>query len=47
MSSKPLLTSEPVWQQLQQYFKEHGDKLNIKELFDQDAGRFEKFRYLY
>lgn len=42
--SKPILTAEPVWQQLQKYFQENGEKLNIKELFEKDAGRFEKFR---
>lgn len=45
-NKKPLLTAEPVWQQLQKYYNENAAKINIKELFDQDAKRFEKFRWV-
>lgn len=44
MSGLPLLTTEPTYQKIQQYFNENGKKINIKTLFEQDAGRFEKFR---
>lgn len=43
MSSLPSLTTEPTWQKLQQYFNENGSKINIKDLFEQDPKRFEKF----
>lgn len=43
-ANKPLLTAEPVWQQLQKYYNENGAKINIKELFEQDEKRFDKFR---
>uniref|UniRef100_A0A1L8E1U8 Glucose-6-phosphate isomerase n=1 Tax=Nyssomyia neivai TaxID=330878 RepID=A0A1L8E1U8_9DIPT len=43
MSAKPFLPSEPIWQDIQQFFSENGAKINIKELFDKDANRFEKF----
>lgn len=39
----PLLTAEPTYQTIQQYFNEYGQKLNIKELFDADPNRFNKF----
>jgi glucose-6-phosphate isomerase len=41
--SKPLLTADPVYQKIQQYYNENGSKINIKELFDSDPKRFEKF----
>lgn len=44
MAAKPLLTTEPAWQKIQQYFNENGGKINIKNLFEQDADRFNKFR---
>lgn len=43
MPGLPLLTSEPTYQNIKQYFNENGTKLNIKNLFEQDPGRFEKF----
>lgn len=45
MSPKPNLTTEPAWQKLQQFYNENGSKLNIKNLFEQDPARFEKYRY--
>lgn len=44
MSGKPLLTTEPAFQKIQNYFNANGDKINIKNLFDSDSGRFEKYR---
>lgn len=41
--SKPLLTADPIYQKIQQYYNEHGSKINIKELFDKDPKRFDKF----
>lgn len=42
--SRPQLTSDPVWQKIQDYYNKNGEKIQIKSLFDQDAGRFDKFR---
>ena len=44
MSGLPLLTTEPAYQKLQQYYNENGSKININDLFAKDAGRFDKFR---
>lgn len=45
MSGQPFLTtSETTWQEIQQYFNDEGSKLNIKKLFTEDAGRFDKFK---
>jgi glucose-6-phosphate isomerase len=43
MAPKPELTSEPAYQKIQQYFNQNGAKINIKSLFEQDPGRFDKF----
>lgn len=43
--SLPLLTTEPAYQKLQQYFNENGQKINIKNLFENDPARFEKYRW--
>lgn len=40
----PPLTSEPTWNNLLKYFNETGKNINIKQLFDNDADRFNKFR---
>ena len=42
--SKPLLTSEPAWQKIQRYFDSNGSKINIKQLFENDSARFDKYR---
>lgn len=44
MAPKPELTSEPAYQKIQQYFNQNGATINIKSLFEQDPGRFDKFR---
>lgn len=41
--SNPLLTADPVYQKIQQYYDANGSKINIKQLFDSDPKRFEKF----
>lgn len=41
--SKPGLTTDPVWKQIEQYYQANGSKLKIKALFDADPKRFEKF----
>lgn len=46
MASLPQLTTEPTYQKLQQYFNENGNKINIKNLFENDPARFEKFRFV-
>ncbi|EFA07687.2 glucose-6-phosphate isomerase [Tribolium castaneum] len=37
------LTSEPTWQQLQDYYNKNASKLVIKDLFAQDPNRFNNF----
>lgn len=44
MTSRPDLTTEPVYQKIQQYYNQEGAKINIKNLFEQDPSRFDKFR---
>lgn len=44
MSGKPILTTDPVWQKIQQYYNENGANINIKNLFVNDNNRFNKFR---
>lgn len=41
--SKPLLTADPVFQKIQQYYNANGSKIEIKQLFDSDPKRFDKF----
>jgi glucose-6-phosphate isomerase len=38
------LTSEPTWQQLQDFYDKNSSKLVIKDLFEQDPNRFKNFR---
>lgn len=45
MEAKNNLTSEPVWQKIVQYIAKNGNNLVIKDLFEKDPQRFEKFRY--
>lgn len=44
MSGKLNLLSEQTYQNLQKYYNENGQKIDIKNLFSQDPSRFEKFR---
>lgn len=41
--SKPLLSADPVYQKIQQYYDANGSKIDIKQLFDSDPKRFEKY----
>lgn len=41
--SKPLLSTDAVYQKIQQYYDANGSQLNIKQLFESDAKRFDKF----
>ena len=41
--SKPLLTADAAYQKIQDYYNANGSKINIKELFDNDPKRFDKF----
>ncbi|XP_055383455.1 glucose-6-phosphate isomerase [Condylostylus longicornis] len=43
MANKPLLSTDPVYKKIQEYYNANGSKLNIKELFAADNGRFDKF----
>uniref|UniRef100_T1DI15 Glucose-6-phosphate isomerase n=1 Tax=Psorophora albipes TaxID=869069 RepID=T1DI15_9DIPT len=43
MSGKVLLSQDPVYQQIQNYFKENGASINIKKIFQEDDIRFDKF----
>lgn len=42
--SLPLLTTEPAYQKLQEYYNANGQNINIKNLFESDAARFDKYR---
>jgi len=44
-TARPLLTQEPAYKALLQYFNGDGKKLSMAQLFQQDPGRFSKFRY--
>lgn len=46
MDARAPLTSEPVWQQLQEYFNKHKDEINLQKLFSEDPERFKKYRYV-
>lgn len=41
--SKPLLSTDAAYKKIQDYYNANGSKINIKELFDNDPKRFEKF----
>lgn len=43
MSNKVLLSEDSVYQQIQQYYKQHGASINIKKIFQEDDIRFDKF----
>lgn len=43
MSNKVLLSEDAVYQQIQEYYKEHGDSINIRKIFEEDDIRFDKF----
>ncbi|XP_018575944.1 glucose-6-phosphate isomerase [Anoplophora glabripennis] len=43
METKPYLTSESSWQNIQEYYKKNGQNLVIKDLFAQDSARYDKY----
>uniref|UniRef100_A0AAG5DNF5 Glucose-6-phosphate isomerase n=1 Tax=Anopheles atroparvus TaxID=41427 RepID=A0AAG5DNF5_ANOAO len=43
MSGKVLLSKDPVYQQIKEYYNGNGASINIKKLFDEDDIRFDKF----
>lgn len=45
MDPKPVLTSEPAWSKLKEYYNQQGKNIVIKEQFAKDGSRFNKFRY--
>lgn len=42
----PPLAQEPAFQKLQEYFDTQGKDLKIKDLFQNDAKRFSKYRWV-
>lgn len=47
MEGKKFLTSDPAWQKLQDYYNQTGKNLVIKDLFKNDANRFNKYRSVF
>lgn len=45
MSGKVLLTEDPAYKALADHFRCAGSSLNIRSLFANDSGRFDKFRW--
>jgi hypothetical protein len=43
--SRPWLTDEPSWKDLQNYYATMGSKLNMLEMFRADRDRFERYQY--
>ncbi|KAF2896009.1 hypothetical protein ILUMI_10156 [Ignelater luminosus] len=43
MDPRPLLTSEPAYQAIEDYYKKNGSSINIPELFKKDPSRFDNF----
>lgn len=41
--SKPLLSADAVFQKIQTYYNANGAKIDIKQLFESDPKRFEKY----
>jgi len=44
-TERPLLTEEPTYKALLQYFNGFGRKLTMAQMFREDSRRFSKFRY--
>lgn len=44
MEARSPLTSEPTWQQIQDFFNKNSTKLVLNDLFSQDPNRFKQFR---
>ena len=46
MDGKGSLSDDVAFKALQDYYNKNGDKLNIPQMFKEDADRFQKFRYV-
>lgn len=44
---RPLLTAEPAWKALQQYYDQNGSKINMAQMFKEDGNRFQKYRFVF
>jgi hypothetical protein len=44
MEGRPKLIDEPIWQKLQQYYKDNESKINIYQLMKANPNRFDNFR---
>ena len=44
MEGKAYLTEEAAYKNLKQYYDSNGSKLNILQMFKEDADRFKKYR---
>ena len=42
---RPLLTEEPAWKALQEYYDQNGSKINMAQMFKEDGSRFQKYRF--
>ena len=42
---RPLLTEEPAWKALQEYYDQNGSKINMAQMFKEDSSRFQKYRF--
>lgn len=41
-----MLTTEPVYKELQALYDQQGKDINMKNLFDKDPERFNKYRFV-
>lgn len=46
MDPKVNLKQDPAFVEIQKFFDANADKINIQQLFQQDADRFNKFRFV-
>lgn len=43
-TGRPFLTEEQAFKDLLHYYEENGSKINIRQAFEDDANRFDKYR---
>lgn len=46
MEPKVNLKQDPAYVEIQKFYDANADKINIQQLFQQDADRFNKFRFV-
>ena len=46
MAASVLLTEEPSYIQLLDFYEQYGTKLKMQQMFKEDPGRFTKFRFV-